>query len=102
MSALAARRSRMRPEFVHAATARCGCTVARKPGGATARWVMSVRHCPVHAAAPALLAALRALVDEIMAEHGGGADLLAVHPDFDPEHYALIVVARAALAKAVG
>ena len=54
------------------------------------------------AAAPDLLEALRKLVGLIMDEHGSGADLLPVHHEFDPEHYAAIREARASIAKAEG
>lgn len=52
--------------------------------------------------APEMAEALEALVNEIMAEHGGGAEILDVHPDFSPEHYTLIQNARTALRKARG
>jgi mevalonate kinase len=45
--------------------------------------------------------ALRALVGAIMNE-AGGADLLPVHTENDPEHYALIQRARSVLARIEG
>lgn len=42
--------------------------------------------------------ALRVLISRIM-DDAGGADLLPVHPDWDPENNAAIQAARAVLAK---
>jgi hypothetical protein len=53
-------------------------------------------------AAPELLEALKSLVGAIMTENGDGAYLLPVNEVFDPQHYAIIQAANAAIAKAEG
>lgn len=52
------------------------------------------------AASPELLQSLTAIVDRIMDHHGGDADFLPVDSDWDPENFAAIQDARAAIAKA--
>lgn len=53
------------------------------------------------AEAPALLDDLRLLVSRIM-DDAGGADLLPVEEEWDPENYAAIMRARATIARAEG
>ena len=57
---------------------------------------LKVERDALTAHAERLAEALGALERGIM-EDAGGADLLAVHMENDPEHYALIVAARTAL-----
>lgn len=49
--------------------------------------------------APDLLTPLKRLVQQIM-EEAGGADLLPVHPEHDPENYEAVQEARRAIAEA--
>ena len=55
----------------------------------------------VQAAAPEMLEALEGVISRIM-DSAGGADLLPVDEDNDPENYRAISEARAAIAKAKG
>ncbi len=56
---------------------------------------------PLIKAAPKLLAACKRLVSAIMTEQGG-ADLLPVDKEWDPEHFRVIQEAKAAIAEADG
>lgn len=74
----------------------CGCSVNVQASGNRGGWVATVRYCPLHAAAPDLLAALERIANPPQDKPGPLREMLS-QPYEDCRE-----IARAAIAKATG